>query len=198
MLYGLLLLSLEGATLRPCLVNPGLMARCVVALLAFAQLESMSVSVPPGAIVAAAGPMQTAQRAAAWLRRHPKAALQMQLAEAPNDVTAAAALVRFVSWVASAGPIATASAVLLEALPALEGLACTSEALRQELAEVGSRWEWDTRGGGAAPASAAAHGGTLPAAGRACHCCCGGHIAGACGRGGRCHCLPPLCLPCCW
>ena len=48
--------------------------------------------------------MQAAQQAASWLRRHPEAALQIQLAEAPDDVTATGALVRFMSWVATSGP----------------------------------------------------------------------------------------------
>ncbi len=39
-------------------------------------------------------------------------------------------------------PIATASAVLAEALPALEALARTDPAARQQLVEVGGRWEW--------------------------------------------------------
>lgn len=130
----------QASRLSP--VQPGLPVGCIVALLALAQLESISAVVRPGDGATGITPMQTAQQAATWRGRHPQAALLIQLAEALNNVTATGALIRFVSWLATSGPIATASAVLLEALPALERMACTSEASRTEQAEADSRWEW--------------------------------------------------------
>ncbi len=119
------------------------LAHCAVALLAFAQLEGIAgLAQRRWDKAAPCGPMPRAQQAAAWLRHRSNDAVQMGLAEAPNDVTATAALVRFLSWLATAAPIATASAVLTEALPALETMARTDAASRQQLTETGGRWEW--------------------------------------------------------
>ena len=141
-LSDVLKISMANSASAARLPQRSVLARCAVALLAFAQLESIAGLAAPGWDEAAGGPMQRAQLAAAWLRRHPHDALQMKLAEAPNDVTAAAALVRFLSWVTTAAPIATAFAVLAEALAALEAVARTDLTSRQQLTEGGGRWEW--------------------------------------------------------
>ena len=132
--------SLEAPTEQR--LKPGALARCAVALLAFAQLDSMAGSSPQGHHELQETPMQKAQKATAWLRHHSRAAAQLQPKDPPNDLTVAAAVVRFLRWLAAAAPIATASAVLAEALPALEALARADPATTQQLAEVGGRWEW--------------------------------------------------------
>ena len=141
-LSDVLKISMAHSSSAAGLPKHSVLARCAVALMAFAQLESIAGIAAPGWDEAAGSPMQRAQLAAAWLHRHPHDAVQIELAKAPNDVTAAAALVRFLSWVATAAPIATASAVLAEALPALGTVARTDVASRQQLAEAGGRWEW--------------------------------------------------------
>ncbi len=130
MLSDALKISMGNSSYAAGMPKRSVLARCAVALLAFAQFESIAGPAPPGWNEATGSPMQRAQQAAAWLRHHPNDALQMELAEAPNDVTATAALVRFLSWLATAAPIATASAVLAEALPALETMARTDAASR--------------------------------------------------------------------
>ncbi len=93
--------------------------------------------------------MHVAQKAAAWLRSNPTAATRR--GPSPNDVAAAPALVRLLAWLAEATtPVATASGVLAESLPALEHRVRSDPPMRRLLAEAGGRWEW-------APVAAALH-----------------------------------------
>ncbi len=97
LLSSLLMVSTREPTLAANLPKPSILARCAVALLAFAQLQSILGLAPPDDSQMAGGPTEMAQQAAAWLRHHPKAALRMYLANAPDDIMAAAAAVRFLS-----------------------------------------------------------------------------------------------------
>ena len=128
---------------------PDALAGCAVALLAFAQYAGMIGTMPSQLGIRFSPPMQTAQQAAAWLRGNPTAVVK--LGPPPNDVPEAVALVRLLGWLAEpTTPVATASAVLAEALPALEHRVRSRPPMRQLLEEAGGRWEW-------APVAAALH-----------------------------------------
>ena len=93
--------------------------------------------------------MHIAQKAAAWLRCNPTAVTRP--GPSPNDVAAAPALVRLLAWLAEpTTPVATASGVLAESLPALEHRVRSDPPTCHLLAETGGRWEW-------APVAAALH-----------------------------------------
>ena len=128
---------------------PDELAGCTVALLAFAQYAGMLGTEQRHSALLTSRPMQVAHTAAAWLRANPTAVTTP--GPPPNDVPDTAALVRLLGWLAQpTTPVATASAVLAEALPALEHRVRSRPPMRQLLAEAGGRWEW-------APVAAALH-----------------------------------------
>ena len=153
---------LSGKMDLPSGFGPAAKARCAVARLTFAQYDGMVAERPRGWDSVSVATTEGARVAAAWLRSHPDAALQLPPADPPNDVTAPQALVRLLSWLATGGPIATASAVLGEALPA-------RRPWRPPIQPRGSSWpRWE--GGGSGRPWLRHCGGAFPAAWQSAFC----------------------------
>ncbi len=132
----------ERAALTP-------LAAGAVALLPFAELASRSAGCTSNVEGNTPGSMQLAVCGAQYLHSLARQMRSSQTAHAAgtraalSSQGAAAALLcgtRWRGWVAS--PVATASAVLAEALPALAAMAETDEATRLPLAAAGGNLEW--------------------------------------------------------
>ena len=118
------------------------LAHAAAALLAFAELDSRVGGKRPPAFERLRGSMQLAATDAACLRTLVSQVTRTSSRKpslATTAVMSAAELRQALAWLAEpTTPIATASAVLVEALPALESLAAACQNIRRQLASAGS------------------------------------------------------------
>lgn len=124
-------------------LSPQALAHAAAALLAFAELDSrVGGKSPPEFRERLRGRMQLAATGATCLRTLVGRVSRTSSREPSLATTAgvmAADLRQALAWLAQpATPIATASAVLAEALPALESLAAACQNVRRSLASAGS------------------------------------------------------------
>ncbi len=138
--------SLADAKER-ALVSP--LAEAAVALLSIAEFAGRFVGCPSDVDIAAPGSMQLAASGAQFLHslarllRSDEAAHAAGARAALTSHGAAGALRKCMAWLAEApSPVATASAILAEGLPALEAMAVADDATRLALAAAGGQQEW--------------------------------------------------------
>ena len=124
------------------------LAEAAVALLSIAEFSSR-VAACQAVDIEAPGSMQLAASGAQFLHRLARLLQSDETAHAAGaraaltSHNAAAALRKSMAWLAeAASPVATASAVLAEGLPALAAMAAADEATRHALAAAGGQQEW--------------------------------------------------------